>query len=221
MAKNVGLIFGGKIENCEFFLECLSKWKYNIAALWTPKLEITVQLAAGFGIPFAANKPDDVVLRKDVEMVIIDCRPSLKCHIVLSALGIGKHVLCSAPMSLNLQEAISLLDASKYYPQLLAHVAYSNELRPALIKIRDHLINNSLGSSLFCDVNIKCPPISSENVYDWTWDCDAGGGVLNQIGSYFIDAMRFLLSAKARHVLGTLCRLNSKNGRNGQYSEHR
>ena len=43
---------------------------------------------------------DDVLLRKDVDLVFIICQPDLHAQIAVKALGIGKHVLCDRPAGL-------------------------------------------------------------------------------------------------------------------------
>ena len=47
----------------------------------------------------------DLVLRTDVDLVIIDSAPPTHVQIATNALGIGKHVVCSLPGGLHLRDA--------------------------------------------------------------------------------------------------------------------
>lgn len=204
--QNIGLVVCE--EEAENYLKKLAKISgYSVRALWTPNCEQSFQLAAQHDVPFAANKPDEVVLRKDVQMLIIDCRPTLKTHVALSALGIGKHVLCTNPMALTKSEALSLLEASQYYPQLYALVAYGFRSCSDFQSIKFAIKQGLLGHPLVCQVNMKINN-PTKRVYNWTCERETGGGILNLYGSHLIDALNFMLDEKIRRIQSLVYKIN-------------
>ena len=52
---------------------------------------------------------DDVLLKKDVALIIILCPPSLHSQIAVKALGIGKHVVCGVPGGLGQAECLRMV----------------------------------------------------------------------------------------------------------------
>jgi len=94
----------------------------------TPDAHIT---AKELGIPFWTNKVDDVLLRKDVELVLVLCPPNLHSQIAVKALGIGKHVLCDRPAGLSQCEALKMVLAAQYYPSLIGLLNHPIRFHPA------------------------------------------------------------------------------------------
>ena len=74
---------------------------------------------------------DDVLLRKDVELVFILCPPNLHSQIAVKALGIGKHVLCDRPAGLSQCEALKMVHAAQYYPSLICVLNHGLRFHPA------------------------------------------------------------------------------------------
>ena len=87
--------------------------------------------AKELSIPFWTNKVDDVLLRKDVELVFILCPPNLHSQIAVKALGIGKHVLCDRPAGLSQCEALKMVHAAQYYPSLICVLNHGLRFHPA------------------------------------------------------------------------------------------
>ena len=94
---------------------------------------------------------DDVLLKKDVALIIILCPPSLHSQIAVKALGIGKHVVCGVPGGLGQAECLrmvqvqlagalnmgpscpSMFQAAQYYPSLMAVLAYGQRFLPSMV----------------------------------------------------------------------------------------
>ena len=94
---------------------------------------------------------DDVLLKKDVALIIILCPPSLHSQIAVKALGIGKHVVCGVPGGLGQAECLRMVQvqlagalnmgsscawmfqAAQYYPSLMAVLAYGQRFLPSMV----------------------------------------------------------------------------------------
>lgn len=198
-ANNVGLIC--PCEYAEYYVTYLKKLNFVIRALWTPSLEVTIQFAAEHEIPFAANRPDEVLLRKEVEMVIITDRPSIHSQIAVKALGIGKHVLCDSPAALTSTDAYKMVQAAQYYPQLLSLVGYGLRQLEVFKKMKSLVADGFLGTPVVCEVIVRCGAIFRTE-FDWLWEFPMGGGVLNVVGSHVIDLISYLLGSKSNRVQG-------------------
>ena len=60
---------------------------FVIEAIWGLTLDEAEVEATEMNIPYATNKIDEVLLRKDVDLIIIMCPPSHHLQIAVKALG--------------------------------------------------------------------------------------------------------------------------------------
>ena len=67
---------------------CLSSFKgFRVEAIWGRTNEEAAATAFSLDIPFATNRIDDVLLRKDVDLILILCSPLHHSQIAVKALG--------------------------------------------------------------------------------------------------------------------------------------
>nr|CAI5865897.1 unnamed protein product [Callosobruchus analis] len=78
---------------------------FRIEAIWSQMIQDAEDLAKELSIPFVTNKIDDVLLKKDVDLIFVLCPPILHAQISVKALGIGKHVVCDKPAGLTQADA--------------------------------------------------------------------------------------------------------------------
>lgn len=176
---------------------------FRVEAIWSRTTKESEEIAKQLKITFHTNKIDDVLLRKDVDMVFIICPPYLHSEISVKALGIGKHVVCDNPFGLNQKDASKMVRASQYYPALISLVNHSLRFLPAFIHMKRALTDDAIGNVSLIDVRIQMGSLFS-NQYDWMCDSSMGGGALHLIGSHVIDLISFLVNKKAIRVHGLL-----------------
>lgn len=82
-------------------------------------------VARDFHIPRVHADWRALIADPDVDAVMIGTWPNLHCEITCAALAAGKHVLCEARMSRNLEEARQMLAASREHPELVAQLVPS------------------------------------------------------------------------------------------------
>lgn len=175
---------------------------FRVEAIWSKTAKESEEIAKLLQISFHTNKIDDVLLKKDVDMVFIICPPYLHAEISVKALGIGKHVVCDN-MGLNQQDALKMVRASQYYPALISLVNHSLRFLPAFIHMKRALQDEVIGTVSLIDVRIQMGSLFS-NKYDWMCDSSMGGGALHLIGSHVIDLITFLIGKKAIRTHGIL-----------------
>ncbi|XP_014243439.1 glucose-fructose oxidoreductase domain-containing protein 1 [Cimex lectularius] len=185
---------------------------FKIEAIWGRTLAEAEQVSKELSIPFFTNKIDDVLLRKDVDLIFIVCSPNLHSQIAVKALGIGKHVLCDKPSGLCQSEALKMVRAAQYYPSLISIVNHSLRFLPAFSQMRKAILDGYLGKDneiTVVDVRVQTGSLLND-IYDWLCDESMGGGILTLVGSHMIDLVSFLTHQKATQVHG-LIRTFTKN----------
>lgn len=179
---------------------------FKIEALWGRTLIAAQEIAHELEIPFCTNKIDDVLLRKDVDLIFIMCSPNLHSQIAVKALGIGKHVLCDKPAGLCQGEALKMVRACQYYPSLISIVNHSLRFLPTFLQMRRAICDGYLGKDskiTVCDVRVQMGSILHSS-YDWHCDDTMGGGILTLVGSHVIDLVSHLIDQKAVRVHGVV-----------------
>lgn len=117
---------------------------FKIEAIWGRTVREAEEAAKELNITFYTNKIDDVLLRKDVDLVFVFCPPHLHSQISVKALGIGKHVVCER-MGLGQVDALKMVRGSQYYPSLISLVNYSLRFLPAFVDMKRRLNEEYLG----------------------------------------------------------------------------
>lgn len=179
---------------------------FKIEAIWSQTVQDAEQAAKDLKVPFFTNKIDDVLLRKDVDLIFVLCPPYLHAQISVKALGIGKHVVCDKPAGLNQSDALKMVGAGQYYPTLISLINHSFRFLPAFTHMKKALKDNYLGGSItLIDVRIQSGSLFSDtNKYDWKCDDTMGGGTLNLVGSHVIDLITYLTGQRAVKIHGVV-----------------
>lgn len=185
---------------------------FKIEALWCRTIQQAQETARELNIPFYTNKIDDVLLKKDVDLIFVLCSPNLHAQISVKALGIGKHIVCDKPAGLSQSDALKMVRACQYYPSLISIINHSFRFLPAFTHMRKAIQDNYLISDItLIDIRIQSGRLYGDNdVFDWKCDDIMGGGTLNLIGSHVVDLVAFLTGCKAVKVHG-LVRTFTKN----------
>lgn len=143
MLPGIGLFGTGSIVR--MIVPFLREKGFKIEALWGRTIAEAEQVAKDLDIAFHTSRIDDVLLRKDVDLIFIMCSPNLHAQIAVKALGIGKHVVCDKPAGLSQSEALKMVRAAQYYPSLISIVNHSLRFLPAFVKMKNALDDGYLG----------------------------------------------------------------------------
>ncbi len=117
----------------------------------------------------------------------------------IKALEAGKHVLCEKPISLDVNEAQRLIDATADYPDLVVMEAFMYRFHPQWIRAKELVDSGELGPlrghqtwfSYFTD-----DPANIRHRAEW------GGGALFDIGCYPVSSARWLFGQQPQRVVG-------------------
>ncbi|KAL3860552.1 hypothetical protein ACJMK2_010668 [Sinanodonta woodiana] len=190
-------------SNIKSIVSILKSCGFNVVALWGKTKDEADKLADDLHIPFTTNKVEEILLHKDVDLVLISCPPHLQSPIAVKALGIGKHVLCGTPSGPTQVEAVRMVHAAGYYPKLISRMIYGLRFLPTITRMKQYIDDGYIGDVIICEIKVHFGNYLREK-FDWTCDEMMGGGVLNTIGSNVIDIIMFLTSQKVVRVNGML-----------------
>ncbi|XP_017780164.1 PREDICTED: glucose-fructose oxidoreductase domain-containing protein 2 [Nicrophorus vespilloides] len=204
MLPGIGLFGTGPIVKA--LVPILRENGFKIEAIWSRTSAEAQEAAKELKIPFHTNKIDDVLLRKDVDLIFVLCSPNLHAQISVKALGIGKHVVCDRPAGLNQEDALKMVRAGQYYPTLISIVNHSFRFLPAFTHMKQAIEENYMGANItLIDIRIQTGKLFPDiNSYDWRCDDMMGGGTLNLIGSHVVDLVTFLTGHLAKKVHGVV-----------------
>ncbi|ALC40032.1 CG17712 [Drosophila busckii] len=203
MLPGVGVFGTGEIANV--LVPLLREKGFEVRAIWGRTLKEAKETATAQNVGFHTNVIDDVLLRKDVDLVFIVCQPFLHAEISVKALGIGKHVVCDKPAGLHQIDALKMVRASQYYPTLISLVNHPLRFLPAFQQMRRCLQEELIGPQsevMLMDVRVQMGTLFPDK-YNWICDAQMGGGALNLVGSV-VDLVSFLLQQQAIRVHGVL-----------------
>lgn len=143
MLPGIGVF--GTASEVKVLVPLLRDKGFEIKAIWGKTIKEAEAAARELSISFYTNKIDDVLLKKDVDLVFIICPPYLHSQISVKALGIGKHVVCDKPMGLGQADALKMVRGSQYYPSLISLVNYSLRFLPAFVQMKRILHEEYIG----------------------------------------------------------------------------
>jgi predicted dehydrogenase len=170
-------------------------------------MESGKKVADEFGIPVVRSHWKEVAESPDIDAVVIGTWPYLHCPASCLALESGKHVLCEARMSMNYDEAMTMLQASKDRPHLVA------QLVPAPFTLAiDKTINKllaELGNHLYFSINYQSASLATagDNIH-WRRNSKYSGHNCMVLGILYESMLRWL--PKAQWVNATAKIINSK-----------
>ena len=173
---------------------------FDVVALWDPGANDLESEAECMSIEFSSQFEDDVLLHREIGLLLVLCAPSYHAQLAVKALGIAKHVYVQPPCAISATQTLRMLQSASYYPNLVAVVGTLRSL-PAVQEMKRLMNENYLGTPLHCDIRLNSPNSVSKSKYSWRCREDMGGGVLNQFGFSILDlVLNYLLQQKAVRV---------------------
>ncbi len=121
----IGFIGAGgntRLRHIPGFMKCEG---VEPVVLCNRSMESSQKVAEEFGVPRVAGDWREIVQDPRVDAVCIGTWPNTHAEMTVAALEAGKHVLCEARMSASLEEAESMLEASRLHPGLVAQIVPS------------------------------------------------------------------------------------------------
>jgi predicted dehydrogenase len=136
------------------------------------------------------------LFKRGADLAIIASPPRFHAQQTITALQAGMHVLCEKPIATNVEDADRMIAAAGAAARCLMVNLVRRQL-PTTKLIRDFLANGVIGRLRSIDCFEGGPfawPIHSASYFDRS---EAGGGVLQDIGSHCLDLLTWWLGPPA------------------------
>eukprot|EP01134_Creolimax_fragrantissima_P001652 CFRG1652T1 len=176
---------------------------FEVVAVWARTELSASTVRADYNIPFVSTDLDEVLMRKEVELVSVATPPFMNTEVCIKTIQTGKHVICEKPMSTDAASARKMLAAAKYYPQLVSIVDHELRFIRVIGAMKNKLSENYCGRLLTIEANV-CMASLVGGEYNWWCDQSLGGGALGALGSHMIDVLHYITGEKATAVHGVM-----------------
>ena len=175
----------------------------EIAAVVGSRPETAKKFAESFGIPFATSDLKDVLNNPEIDAVHV-CTPNVD-HFPqsLAAIQAGKAVLCEKPMTMNVDEARTLVDAAKNSVNAVQH---NLRYYPVVQQIRQMIAAGDLGDILIVQGTYSQDWLLYDTDWNWRIDTKSNGQlrVMGDIGSHWMDMIQHLTGQNISAVCADL-----------------
>jgi predicted dehydrogenase len=166
--------------------------KCRPAALSRRHLDAARASAAEHRIPLAFDSLADLCGSPEVDAVLVATPNAFHHRDVLTALSMGKPVLCEKPMGLRAAECREMVAAAADR-QLTLGVAQVFRFDESAMAFREKLLAGAIGPLRLARAEFLYPAANSTRA----WIADpriAGGGPICDVGVHCIDTLRFVLN---------------------------
>ena len=136
----------------------------------------------------------------DTDAICVGTWPYMHSTMVLAALENGKHVMTEARMASNAEEAHTMLNASKAYPDLITQIVPAPHTLKVDKTIKRLIAEGYLGEILSLDMTVHQGSFlesESDNPYHWRNDRDYSGFNILQMGIWYEAMMRWVGQAES------------------------
>ncbi|MBD3273859.1 MAG: gfo/Idh/MocA family oxidoreductase, partial [Candidatus Marinimicrobia bacterium] len=152
-------------------------------------------------IPRAYGSYEDLLADPDIEAIYNPLPNHLHVPWSIKALEAGKHVLCEKPIALTSEEAESLLQESKKYPDLKIMEAFMYRFHPQWQQAKTWVENGEIGELRTIQSFFSYHNMDPDNIRNKP---EIGGGGIMDIGCYNISLSRFIFDAEPQRAMGII-----------------
>jgi predicted dehydrogenase len=175
----------------------------EVLAICTSREGSARAAARANGIPRAYWDHRELAADPDIDLIDVGTRPSLRYHMLKSALAAGKHVYAGVPFAVNATQAEELVHLAERMGLKGASDAYF-EYIPAHREMKHRFERGDIGelfsAALDIQINLFNPPVPDFS-YLWFADKSNGASSLRNLGSHAITFLTALFG-EIREVIG-------------------
>jgi predicted dehydrogenase len=173
-----------------------------VTAIASRDLDKAQQAASMLGIPKAYGSYEELLADPEIDAIYNPLPNQLHVPWSIKAAEAGKHVLCEKPLSMNVAEARSLIEARVRTGVKMAE-AFMIRSFPQWLRLRELLDEHRIGdlrsvTGVFSYFNTDAANIRNR--------IETGGGGVYDIGCYLIHSSRFAFGQEPTRVVATIDR---------------
>jgi len=142
----------------------------------------------------------------NVDVVHITSPNKVHVEQSLAALAAGKHVVCEKPLGMTAKETVKVVAAVRKAGAPVFAVNYMCRFFPAVLQMRAMVERGDLGQIIHVQGHFFQDWLLQATDYNWRLLASEGGKLraVGDIGTHWIDAVSFILGAKAEAVFAHL-----------------
>ncbi len=159
-------------------------------------------VAQQFGIERVYSDYQALLDDRNIDAVYIALPNHLHHPWTLRAAEAGKHVLCEKPLATSASEGAEMISACQRANVLLME-AVMYRFHPRMLFLKQMLESGTLGTLRFLHAAFSFP---FNNPNNYRSQQEYGGGALLDVGSYCINAVRWLTDSELLHIQGFMRR---------------
>jgi predicted dehydrogenase len=163
--------------------------------------------AANWGIPEVYGDYDYAAMYRSPNVDVVHITSPNKAHVEqsIAALAAGKHVICEKPLGMTSEETARCVEAAAKSDRVFA-VNYMCRFFPAVLQMRAMVQRGELGRIIHVQGHFFQDWLLKETDYNWRVLASEGGKLraVGDIGTHWIDAVSFILGARAESVFATI-----------------
>lgn len=151
----------------------------------------TAERAASSHIPQSFVDLDEAIARTGAQAVTVATPPSTHADLAIAALQRGCHVLCEKPFARDTAEASRMLEAAERSGRVHM-IGHEFRFVPQQALIRRAIAEGQIGEPRLLNSILSHSYVGAfaDNLPDWWWRPELGGGWLGASGSHSIDQVR-------------------------------
>ncbi len=181
-------VFGISAANRVFDLP----YKLKLKKLADISEDLASKAAFELGVDEYSGNWQELIQDESIDVINITSPNSFHKEMALAAIRAGKHVYCEKPLSISVQDAKEMSDASKS-SRVMTQVGFNYICNPLLLKARQIIRNGDLGEIRgFRGIHAEDYMASADSPFTWRHD-PVGGGALADLGSHIIATAEFLI----------------------------
>lgn len=160
--------------------------------------------AEKWGIPEVYGDYDFKTMYRSPNVDVVHITSPNKVHVeqCLAALAAGKHVVCEKPLGMTTPETAKVVIAMKKKNAPVFAVNYMCRFFPAVLQMRAMVQRGDLGQIIHVQGHFFQDWLLKDTDYNWRLLASEGGKLraVGDIGTHWIDAVSFILGARAEGV---------------------
>ena len=188
-------------------IEALKRLGVQVTAICGSTRSAT-ETANRWGIPEVHVDYDYQGLVQSPNVDVVHITSPNKAHVeqALAALKAGKHVVCEKPLGMDTRETARVVKAVERPGAPVFAVNYMCRFFPAVLQMRALVQRGALGRILHVQGHFFQDWLLKDTDYNWRLLASEGGKLraIGDIGTHWIDAVSFILGARAEAVFAHL-----------------
>ncbi|HVY69542.1 MAG TPA: Gfo/Idh/MocA family oxidoreductase [Verrucomicrobiae bacterium] len=188
-------------------IEALKRLGVQVTAICGSTKSATAT-AAKWGIPEIYGEYDYRAMYRSPNVDVVHITSPNKVHVEqsLAALAAGKHVVCEKPLGMTSRETARVVKTVAKPGCPVFAVNYMCRFFPAVLQMRAMVRRGDLGRIMHVQGHFFQDWLLKETDYNWRLLASEGGKLraVGDIGTHWVDAVSFILGAKAERVFATL-----------------